>query len=111
MHFNAVALTGHLAAIEPLRRTPAGIPLVNFKLAHQSRQTEAGFKRQVEFEMSGVAVGDTALAISHMQAGQAVRIEGFLNRKNRMSAQLILHVTNAELWKDTDHAKTGTEQG
>ncbi len=111
MEVNAVALSGNLAAIEPLRRTPAGIPLINFRLAHRSRQLEAGFKRQVECEMNGVAVGDTALAISRMQAGQAVRIEGFLNRKNRMSAQLILHVTKAELLKDTDHAKTGTEQG
>ena len=111
MDANAVALTGDLAAIEALRRTPAGIPLINFKLAHRSQQVEAGFKRQVECEMNGVAVGDAALAISRMQAGQAVRIEGFLNRKNRMSAQLILHVTNAELLKDTDHAKTGTEQG
>ena len=111
MDENAVALSGELAAIEPLRRTPAGIPLVNFKLAHKSRQVEAGFKRQVECEMNAVAMGDVALAVSRMQAGQAVRIEGFLNRKNRMSAQLILHATNTELIEDKDHAKTGTQQG
>jgi primosomal replication protein N len=108
---NVVALAGVLAAIEALRRTPAGIPLINFKLAHRSRQLEAGFKRQVECEMSAVAMGEVALAVSRMPSGQALRVEGFLNRKNRMSAQLILHVTNADLLKDTDHAKTGTQQG
>lgn len=111
MALNAVALSGELAEIEPLRHTPAGIPLLRFKLAHRSQQIEAGYKRQVECEVSGVAVGETAMSMSRMQAGQAVIVEGFLNRKNRMSAQIILHVTKAQTLKDTDHAKTGTEQG
>lgn len=111
MDENAVALSGEIAAIETLRRTPAGIPLINFKLAHKSRQIEAGFKRQVECEMSAVAMGDAALMVSRLKTGQAVRIEGFLNRKNRMSTQLILHVTNTVLIEEMDHAKTGTQQG
>jgi len=36
---NEVALSGELAAIEPLRYPPAGIPLLSFKLSHKSRQT------------------------------------------------------------------------
>jgi primosomal replication protein N len=34
--------------------------------------------------------------MSRIQPGSAVNVEGFLNRKNRMSAQLILHVTKAQ---------------
>jgi primosomal replication protein N len=97
---NAVALSGELVDIEPLRHTPAGIPLVNFRLAHKSRQLEAGYKRQVECEMSGMAVGEVAVAMSRMRQGHAVSVEGFLNRKNRMSAQLILHVTKAQTLKE-----------
>lgn len=93
METNAVALSGALVAIEPLRHTPAGVPLLNFRLAHKSQQIEAGYKRQVECEMNGVAIGDTAVEISRLQTGQAISVSGFLNRKNRMSAQLILHVT------------------
>jgi primosomal replication protein N len=93
---NEVALCGELAAIEPLRYTPAGIPLLSFRLAHRSRQTEAGLKRQVECEMGGVAMADVAVAMSKLKPGQAVRVTGFLNRKNRMSAQLVLHVTEAQ---------------
>ena len=100
MEVNAVALSGELADIEPLRHTPAGIPLVNFRLAHKSRQLEAGYKRQVECEMSGMAVGEVAVAMSRMRQGHAVSVEGFLNRKNRMSAQLILHVTKAQTLKE-----------
>lgn len=67
--------------------------MLNFKLSHKSQQVEAGYKRQVECEMNAVAVGDAAVEMSRLQAGQAVSVSGFLNRKNRMSAQLILHVT------------------
>jgi primosomal replication protein N len=92
---NEVALTGELATIEPLRYTPAGIPLLGFRLLHRSRQTEAGLKRQVECEMGGVAMAEVAVAMSRLKPGQAVKLSGFLNRKNRLSTQLILHATAA----------------
>lgn len=103
MEVNAVALSGELKDIEPLRHTPAGIPLLNFRLTHKSQQIEAGYKRQVECELSGIAIGEVALAMSRMQAGAPVSVEGFLNRKNRMSAQLVLHVTKARTLEDRDH--------
>jgi primosomal replication protein N len=109
MGMNAVALSGEIAAIEPLRRTPAGIPLINFKLVHRSQQVEGGYKRQVDCEIAGVAVGETAMAMSRLQQGHVVSVEGFLNRKNRMSAQLMLHVTKAQEIKETGHAKNGNE--
>lgn len=109
METNAVTLCGELTTIEPLRRTPAGIPLISFRLLHKSHQVEAGYKRQVDCEIAGVAVGDSAMALSRMQQGRRVSLEGFLNRKNRMSTQLILHVTKAHESKDTSHAKNGNE--
>ena len=106
MDVNAVALNGELAEIELLRHTPAGIPLLNFKLAHKSLQIEAGYKRQVECTMNGVAMGEVAVEISRFGAGQPVRVSGFLNRKNRMSAQLILHVTQVQSLKEASYAET-----
>jgi primosomal replication protein N len=97
---NAVALSGELVDIEPLRHTPAGIPLVSFRLAHKSRQIEAGYKRQVDCEINGMAIGEVAVAVSRMKQGHRVSLEGFLNRKNRMSAQLVLHVTTAQTLKE-----------
>jgi primosomal replication protein N len=97
---NEIALSGELTSIEPLRYTPAGIPLLSFKLAHRSHQTEAGLKRQVECEMGGVAMAEVAVVMARLKPGQAVRVAGFINRKNRMSAQLILHATEAKAIKD-----------
>jgi len=93
---NEVALSGELTAIETLRYTPAGIPLLAFRMRHRSQQMEAGVKRQVECEMSGMAMAELAVAMSRLKPGQALRVTGFLNRKNRMSAQLILHATAAQ---------------
>ena len=64
MEINAVALSGELKEIEPLRHTPAGIPLLNFRLAHKSQQMEAGYKRQVDCELNGIAIGEVAVAMS-----------------------------------------------
>jgi primosomal replication protein N len=97
---NEVALSGELTAIEPLRYTPAGVPLINFRLLHRSQQAEAGLKRQVECEVNGVAMGEVAVGLSRLKPGQAARVKGFLNRRNRMSAQLVFHATDAQAIKE-----------
>jgi primosomal replication protein N len=97
---NEIALSGELTTIEPLRYTPAGIPVLGFKLIHRSRQVEAGLKRQVECEMGGVAMAEVAVSMARLKPGQAVKVSGFLNRKNRMSAQMILHATEAKAIKE-----------
>jgi primosomal replication protein N len=91
---NEVTLTGELTAVEPLRYTPAGVPLSDFRLLHRSQQIEGGVKRQVECELPGVAMAQVALGMSGLNAGHTVTVTGFLNRKNRMSAQLVLHATS-----------------
>ncbi len=100
MEANEIALSGELTTIEPLRYTPAGIPVLGFKLVHRSRQVEAGLKRQVECEMGGVAMAEVAVSMARLKPGQAVKVSGFLNRKNRMSAQMILHATEARAIKE-----------
>jgi primosomal replication protein N len=94
---NRVRLIATLSAIEPLRHTPAGLPVVDFTLTHASSQTEAGKQRQVEFDMPGKAAGDLANRVAQMRPGSQVTVQGFMNRKHRMSRQLVLHVTNMEL--------------
>jgi primosomal replication protein N len=94
---NSVRLTATLAAMEPLRHTPAGIPVVEFSLAHASQQLEAGSPRQVEFDMPAKAAGELATRIARLSPGCRVEAQGFLNRKHRMSRQVVLHITNIEL--------------
>ena len=96
MDANGVTLAGTLAQLEPLRHTPAGLPLLQFKLAHKSVKIEAGFKRQVECEVNCVLLGEGATQLARITAGTPITVTGFLNRKNRMSAQLVLHATQTD---------------
>jgi len=94
---NSVRLSAVLATVQPLRHTPGGVPIIDFILSHQSQQTEANNRRQVEFGITAKAAGELAVSIAGMREGSEVEVQGFLNRKNRMSRQVILHVTNIEL--------------
>jgi len=93
VYANSVTLSGTITALEPLRHTPAGLPLVRFQLNHRSTQVEAGIQRQVECDVGGVGIGEIATALSKFQAGAAVQVTGFLSKKGRTGTQLILHVT------------------
>jgi primosomal replication protein N len=91
---NTVTLSGTITAIEPLRHTPAGLPLVRLQLSHGSTQTEAGMQRQVECEVGCVGIGEIATALSRLKPGTALQVTGFLAKKSRVGTQIILHVTN-----------------
>lgn len=96
MSGNTVRLHVVLTAMETLRHTPAGLPVIDFTVSHASQQTEAGQEREVNFEMTAKAAGELAKRIAALPAGSALRLEGFLNRKHRMSRQMVLHVTRIE---------------
>lgn len=97
---NRVELTGEVAVVEPLRHTPAGIPLLSFVLQHMSEQMEAGMKRRVECEVNVVAMGDLAEKSKNMKPGELLKVAGFLARRSLKSSQLVLHLNTLEFKKD-----------
>jgi primosomal replication protein N len=94
---NTVMLVGRLVERDALRFTPAGIALLNAKLAHQSEQTEAGGKRSVEFEIELLFAGEAAVQADRLVLGQHLSVSGFLAHKRRQSRTLQLHATGYEL--------------
>lgn len=79
------------------RYTPAGVAVAEFKISHLSRQIEAGMPRQVECEVSAVALAQMAETIVDVTLGTKVKLIGFLAKKSRMSSQLVLHVNTVDL--------------
>lgn len=80
--------------IEPLRYTPAGIPLLSVVLRHVSEQFEAGMKRRVECEINAVILGD--LALKGLKPGQHINAHGFLAKRSLKSTQLVMHINYIE---------------
>ena len=84
-------ISGVVVQIEPIRHTPAGIPVLSFVLQHASEQIEAGFKRKVECEVSAVALGE--LAQININIGDNIKAKGFLAKRSAKSNYLVLHIT------------------
>jgi primosomal replication protein N len=85
-----VVLSGVVIGLEPIRYTPAGLPLLSFVLQHASEKIEVGLKRKVECEVNAVVVGE--LANSNIQLGSSLKAKGFLAKRSAKSTQLVLHI-------------------
>ena len=97
---NKLVLKAEVVQIEPLRYTPAGIPLLNVVLRHVSEQVEAGMKRKVECEVNAVTLGDLAigdLALKGLKLGSNIIATGFLAKRSLKSTQLVMHINHIEL--------------
>ncbi len=81
-----------MVQIEPLRYTPAGIPLLSVVLRHVSEQVEAGMKRKAECEINAVVLGD--LALKGLKQGVQVMAQGFLAKRSLKSTQLVMHIND-----------------
>jgi len=93
---NQLALAGRISELDALRHTPAGIPLLDFRLEHESEQTEAGMARQVRLEVACLATKREARLLAAAPLGAKVELRGFLAPRGRSSRQLVLHVTSFE---------------
>ncbi|MGH8750334.1 MAG: primosomal replication protein N [Burkholderiales bacterium] len=96
MELNSVTLCGQVAEIKPLRYTPAGIAVLEFRVSHTSTQMQNGMKRQAECELQVLALGEVAKDAAKLNVGAQVKLEGFLARRSKNSTQLVLHVNNVE---------------
>jgi primosomal replication protein N len=84
-----------------LRHTPAGLAALEFRLAHESEQDEAGGKRKVHAEIGAIAFEANARLIEGRPLGSEMRLAGFLSAKSKRSKKLMLHVTNIEFVEGT----------
>ncbi|HVP08101.1 MAG TPA: primosomal replication protein N [Burkholderiales bacterium] len=93
---NKVEISGLITELKPLRHTPAGVPVVEFRLRHDSERAEAGARRKVEAEIEAVAFEAQARLLAGTALGRSLKAEGFLCAKSRRSKRPVLHVTNIE---------------
>ena len=90
---NRVVLEGQISRLGELRHTPGGVPLVEFRIAHTSEQTENGQARRVACEMDAIGIGDIGRSVAALGVGAAVRVTGFLARRSLKSEWPVLHAT------------------
>jgi primosomal replication protein N len=92
---NKVALSGVVLSVEPIRYTPACLPLLSLVLQHASEVIEAGLQRKVECEINAVVMGD--LANTPIAPNTQLHVQGFLAKRSAKSTQLILHIQHLKI--------------
>jgi primosomal replication protein N len=85
------------------------VAAVEFKLAHDSEQDEAGGKRSIQAEVAAIAFETHARLITGATLGTNLKVQGFLAAKSKRSKRLILHVTNIEFIEGDTNA-TATQR-
>ncbi|MHB8353847.1 MAG: primosomal replication protein N [Burkholderiales bacterium] len=97
MSRNELVLSGVIATRDLLRYTPAGIPLLNFVLQHESEQQEAGqtFKAQLDIAVS--VLGEVAVQLDRHEPGTRIMLKGFLAKKSRNSRQFVMRAEQFKL--------------
>ncbi|WP_370262113.1 primosomal replication protein N [Limnobacter sp.] len=89
---NQFVLVAALTAKSVLRYTPAGLPVCEFELEHESTQLEASKARQVKCTVSAVALGVAAQQVDQINLGQMVEWSGFIALRSHKSKGLRFHV-------------------
>lgn len=99
---NRTELSGTLLERGQLRFTPAGIPVIEFRVAHGSEQVEAGAVRRVECEIACVALGTMALLLKEAAPGVGIAVSGFLAARSLKQKTPVLHATHIEFGEFTE---------
>lgn len=89
---NRLLIDAEIVERDAMRHTPAGIPVVNFTLLHQSQQIEAGVERQVDCILAAMAAGNLAEQLAALALGSTYRFAGFLAKKSKSSKSLVFHI-------------------
>ncbi|MDR3391200.1 MAG: primosomal replication protein N [Sulfuriferula sp.] len=96
MEVNQLLLDGTLTHLETLRYTPAGVPLIECRIRHESKQIEGGSERIVNVEIAAIAIGELARKVSRLNLTQTLHVSGFLAQKSQKSQQIVLHICSLE---------------
>lgn len=97
---NQLDLSAQLIELEPLRHTPAGIPIIRLRLAHTSEVQELEHLRKLQMEIRAVALGDMATKLHRAKLGDSYIFSGFLAPIKKDSDYLIFHI---QTLKGTNH--------
>ncbi|MCP1659467.1 primosomal replication protein N [Neisseria perflava] len=95
---NLVRLTARIAQCGVLRYTPAGIPVLDLLLQHESWQEENAQQCLVKFEMPARLLGKQAEEWQYRQDA-VIEAEGFLAQRSQRFPRPILRIQNIKEYK------------
>jgi primosomal replication protein N len=89
---NRMVLTAQLVERGAMRYTPAGLPALDCRLAHESTVTEDGQSRKVSLEIRALGIGAITHHLGRVELGSHGVFAGFL-ASARNGRGLLFHIT------------------
>jgi primosomal replication protein N len=83
---NCLELIAKIDSISHLRYSPAGIPVVDFMLIHESAAVEADKSRKIQLKLKSIAIGILAEKVCNFQLGSTWFFNGFLSSSQNMKS-------------------------
>jgi primosomal replication protein N len=93
---NRLQLTASVVEREPVRYTPAGIPIASCTLQHAAEVVEAGIVRKIELTLQAFAAGEASGKLESCPMGVETRFTGFLAKRSRNARTLVFHITELQ---------------
>ncbi|HZZ12271.1 MAG TPA: primosomal replication protein N [Paraburkholderia sp.] len=93
---NRLQLTASVVEREPVRYTPAGVPIASCTLHHRAEVVEAGIARQIELTLPAVAAGVVSGKLESIAMGVETLFTGFMAKKSRNARTLVFHITELQ---------------
>jgi len=93
---NRLQLDAAVVEREPVRYTPAGVPIVSCTLQHRSQVVEAGITRQVDLTIPALVAGELSGKFETCELGYTARFAGFLAQRHRNARTLVFHITELQ---------------
>ena len=94
---NRLEVEGQVLERSPVRYTPAGIPILEFILSHESEVSEAGVPRRITFALQILVMGDLVQMAGTIGLGTTLRIQGFIAPVRKDSPKFRLHAQRIQL--------------
>ena len=92
---NRLVLQAQLVERGALRYTPAGLPVYDLGLKHESQVTQEGQPRRVSFEIKARALGSITERLARAELGSSHGFAGFLGPQ-RNGRGVVFHVTEID---------------
>ena len=93
---NRLVIQASVLEIGAPRYTPAGVPVADLLLQHESEQLESGQSRTVKLQLKAIGFGSIAERLKQLTLGVNLEFQGFLTQA-RVGKGVILHIQDFKL--------------
>lgn len=94
---NQFDLQATLVSRSTLRYTPAGVPVCEMELKHESVQIEASKPRTVQCVIDAIALGTVAVSLNKLELGSEMIWSGFIALRSHKQKKLQFHICNMRM--------------